>query len=119
MTNNETYDLSPDNVARAVTMVFGKSGAGTPFWSFITVKPSALETVKQRVQNKSLNLLTYAEDGFGEIIVTGDGVMPPKDVLKMVSQMFNVPLRQMFNTFDMDAVVQKEIQSLKKVLGVE
>ncbi|NBO17925.1 MAG: hypothetical protein EBV03_01630 [Proteobacteria bacterium] len=119
MTNNETFEITPDNVARAVTMIFGKSGAGTPFWCFITVKPTALKTVQERAKSKTLNLLTYESDGFGEIIVSGDGVVPPKEVLKTVASMFNVPLRKMFDSFDMDDVVQKEIQSLKKQLGVE
>jgi hypothetical protein len=33
--------------------------------------------------------------------------------------MFNVPLRKMFDNFDLDAVAEKEIQALKQELGIE
>lgn len=113
------YDLSPDNIARMITMVFGKMGNGQPFWCFIAIKPSCIDEVSTRVKNKTLDLTSYVDDGFGEIIVSGEGLMPPPDVVRVVAQMSNVPLRQMFQHFDMDEVIKREVDTLKKHLGIE
>lgn len=118
MTNNQ-YDLSPDNVARMVTMVFGKMADGNPFWCIVAIKPSCIQQVSGLIRSKTLDLTTFVDDGFGEIVVSGEGLMPPTDVLKSVAKLFNVPLRRMFDHFNMDEVINKEIEELKKRLGVE
>ena len=117
MTNNPNLDLSPDNIARVVVLVFGKLADARPFWCFVTVKPSRRADFNQKVQTKTLDLTRYVEDGFGEIVVSGESLMPPREVLKDVATLFNVPIRQLFADFDFDAEITKEIEKLKKELG--
>lgn len=116
---NPPFDLSPDNIARMITLLFGKQADGQPFWCIVSVKPSHLKEVQEKAQNKTLKIENYMADGYGEIVVSGEGVMPPREVLKQVSAMFNTPIRDMFGTYDMDDVVAKEIALLKKELNID
>lgn len=116
MSDKISFDLSPDNVARAVTLVYGKMHDSNPFWCFVTVKPSRMDEFRQRVKDRKLDLRTYVDDGFGEIVVSGEGAIPPRDVVKTVASMFNVPIRQLFADVNMDDVIGKEIEQLKKEL---
>ncbi len=117
MKNNELPDLSPDNIARTVVLVFGKLADASPFWCFVTVKPSRRADFNERVKAKTLDLTRYVEDGFGEIVVSGESAVPPREVLKDVAAMFNVPVRSLFSEFDMDSEIAREIEKLKKELN--
>ncbi len=117
MTNKESLDLSPDNVARMVVLVFGKTAESQPFWCFVALKPSMRPEVSQKIRDKTLDLTRFVEDGYGEIVVSGESAMPPRDVLKTVAAIFNVPVRSLFADFDFDAEISKEIELLKKEFG--
>ena len=117
MTDKEVPDLSPDNIARAVMMLFGRMADSKPFWCFVAVKPSRKDELAEKVKNKTLDITRYVEDGFGEIIVSGESAMPPRDVMKDLSAMFNIPIRKLFSDFDFDAEIRNEIEKLKKELG--
>jgi hypothetical protein len=119
MTDKTPIELTPDNVARMVTLVYGKMVDSNPFWCFVTVKPSQMKAFAQRVKDKKLDLRTYVDDGFGEIVVSGEGVLPPRDVIKTVAAMFNVPIRQLFADVNFDDVINKEIERLKKELEAD
>lgn len=117
MTNKQTIDLTPDNIARGVMFIFGKLPDGSPFWCFVAVKPSRRVELVEKVKNRTLDLTQYVNDGFGEIIVSGESPMPPREVIKTISQMFNVPIRKLFADVDMDKVIRDEIEAIKKELG--
>lgn len=119
MSNDTPIDLSPDNLARMVSLVFGTMADGKPYWVIAAVKPSAMGTVQGLIKAKSLNWEAFQSEGYGEIVVSGEGLMPPKDVLKVVSQMFNVPLRSMFGHFNFDDIMAKEIEWVKKEMGID
>ena len=114
MQPKEPINLTPDNVARAVMMLFGKMANSQPFWCFVAVKPSRKDELAQRVKNKTIELTRYVEEGFGEIIVSGESAMPPRDVLKTLSTMFNVPIRKLFAESEFEKEIQDEIERLKK-----
>lgn len=119
MTNKDLPDLSPDNIARSVVMVFGKLADGKPFWCFVTVKPSMRPAFNEKLKAKTLDLARYVEEGLGEIVVYGETPVPPREILIDVAAMFNVPIRQLFADFDLDAEIAKEVARLKKELGIE
>lgn len=110
-------NVTPDQVARMVMLVYGTMSDNNPFWCFVAVKPSQHKRLQEKVANKTLDLRTYVEDGFGEIIVSGEGVIPPNDVIKKISASFGVPIRDLFREYDMDDVIAKEIERVKKELG--
>lgn len=109
--------LTPDNVARAVMMLFGKMADSNPFWVFVAVKPTRRAELAQRVKSKTLEITRFVEEGFGEIIVSGESLFPPRDVLKTLSEMFSIPMRDLFADVDFDAAVAKEIEKLSKEMG--
>ena len=115
--SNKTPDITPDHVARMVTLTFGKMADSKPFWCFLAVRPSRYEELSQVVAAKIFDINNFVKDGYGEIIVSGEGVMPPNDVIKKISAMFNVPIREFFQSVDVDAVIAKEIERVKKELG--
>lgn len=118
MIRNSPIELTPDHVARAVMMVFGKMADTRPFWCFLAVKPSCRQEVLRRVADKTLDLPRFEEEGLGEIIVSGESAVPPNEVVKTVAAMFSIPIRQLFADIDMDAEIAKEIERLKKEMGV-
>ena len=117
MSDKEPLDLSPDHVARMIMLVYGLMSDSKPFWCFVAVKPSLYDHLKGLVAEKKLDLRTYVEDGFGEIVVSGEGVLPPNEVIKTISTMFNVPMRQLFADVDPNEEINKKIEELKKEFG--
>ncbi|MBY0406883.1 MAG: hypothetical protein K2Q01_04270, partial [Rickettsiales bacterium] len=82
------------------------------------VKPSLRAEVVAKVKAKTLQLASFVDDGYGEVIVSGDTAMPPREVIKQVAEIFQVPIRDLFKDIDMDAVIAKEVERLKKELGI-
>lgn len=116
---NPPFDLSPDNVARMITLIYGKMADSNPFWCFVAVKPTFINDVQEKARNKTLKLETFVDDGYGEIVVSGEGLAPPREVLKQVSAMFNYPIKNMFGQYNMDAEIAKEIELLKRELDMQ
>jgi len=118
MPDQNIPEITPDFAARLVMLVFGRMSNGLPFWCFVAVKPSRYKELKAKVKDKTLDLRTYVDDGFGEIVVSGESATPPVDVIKTIAKMFNVPIKQLFYDFNIDETINKEIERLKKELGV-
>ena len=112
-----TNHMTPDDVARLVTLIYGTMGDSKPFWCFVAVKPSKYAQLQKLATNKTLDIKKYEEDGFGEIVVSGEGVIPPNDVIKTVATMFNTPISKLFQDVDADAVIAREIERIKKEMG--
>ena len=117
MPNNKNTIATPDHLARMVMLIYGTMSDSNPFWCFVSVKPSQYAHLQKLVAEKKLDIRNFVQDGFGEIIVSGEGVVPPGDVIKKVAAMFNVPIRDLLQDFDMDAIIAKEIKRVKKELG--
>lgn len=109
--------ITPDDVARLVMLTFGTMVDTKPFWCFVAVKPSRQDELNKRIASKTFDINNFEKDGFGEIVVSGEGVIPPNDVIKKVSELFNVPIRDFFQPFDQDKVISKEIERVTKELG--
>ena len=104
---------APDDVARVVMLVYGLMSNSNPFWCFVAVKPTRYKELQALVAQKTFDIRTYEADGFGEIVVSGEGVTPPNDVVKAVAQMFDVPVRKLFDEADPNIASSKEIEKLK------
>jgi len=100
-------------VARIVMLVYGLMSNSNPFWCFVAVKPTRYKELQGLVAAKKLDLRNYVADGFGEIVVSGEGVVPPNDVVKTVAKMFDVPVRKLFDDVDPNDAISKEIEKLK------
>jgi hypothetical protein len=111
-------NITPDHVARMVMLTYGKMVNSKPFWCFVAVKPTRQDELKKHIAGKTFDINNFEKDGFGEIVVSGEGVIPPNDIIKKVAAMFNVPIRDFFKDFDQDAVITKEIERVKKDLGI-
>lgn len=109
--------ITPDDVARMVMLVYGTMSDSQPFWCFVAVRPSRQQELEAKAANKTLDLRTYEQDGFGEIVVSGEGLLPPNDVIKSISAMFNTPIRQLFSKVDANSLIAQEIERVKKELG--
>ncbi len=109
--------ITPDHVARLVMFTYGKMVDGKPFWCYLAVKPSRKDELVGKINTKTFDINRYEPEGYGEIVVSGEGVMPPTPVIKKVAEMFNVTLREMFQEFDADAVITKEVERVKGELG--
>ena len=116
MTNKEPH-ITPDHVARMVMLTYGKMFNSQPFWCFVAVKPSRFEEVTQIVAAKILDINNFVKDGYGEIVVSGEGVIPPNEVISKVAAMFNVPVRDLFKDVEVDDIIAKEIERVKRELG--
>lgn len=109
--------VTSDFVARLVMLAHGNMADGNPFWCFVAVKPSRRDELQRLVSGKKFDINNFVRDGFGEIVVSGEGVIPPNEIVKKVAGMFNVPIRDLFQPFDQDAVITQEIERIKKELG--
>jgi len=105
--------IAPDDIARIVMLAFGPMEQGGEYWCYVAVRPGRYEEFKRAMAGKRYNIQHFEQDGYGEIIVSGDGGLPPRDVTKQVAQLFNIPIRQLFEDIDPQAAIAKGIEALK------
>ena len=112
---NTTPTLNPDNVARIVMLTYGRMENGTDaYWCYVAVKPSEYDRFMTVLKGGKLNLHTFDEDGFGEVVVSGPGMYPPIDVTKQVAKAYNAPITDIFNGADPKSAIARKIDELKK-----
>lgn len=111
---SKNSNLTEDDIGRMVMLVYGQMGNNAgPFWCYLAVKPSRYDDFQAKIKNKKFDIRTFDADGFGEIIVSGEGVTPPADVTKKVAFMFKVPIKELFLNIDAKAAVAKELERVK------
>ena len=59
-------------------------------------------------------IVTYQKDEFGEVVVSGEGGLPPRDITKQVAQLFGVPINQLFADTDPMPIINNAIEKLKE-----
>lgn len=106
--------ITKDDLSRIVTLVFGTMDHGGVYWCYAGVAPSRYDEFKKLIASKNYNMQNFVKDGFGEIIVSGEGNLPPVDVTKQVAQAFNVKLRDMFADIDPQKAIDLEFEALSK-----
>lgn len=99
-----------DDLARIIMLVFGKmkDGKGS-YWCYVAVKPSKYKTFTQLNQQGKINLFDFEREGFGEIVVSGQGRQPPKEVTYQVAKIYKLELGELYKETDGEAALEKKI----------
>src|SRR5436853_252825 len=79
-------DPKADDKTRIIVLVYGTLENGNPCWLFAAVKPSKYQGFLGAHKNGTLDVQQF--DGYGEIIVSGEGKAPPDDVILKVAEMY-------------------------------
>ena len=87
-----------DDLTRVIVLVYGMLDNGNPFWVYVAVKPSKYQPFLAAQKDGSLDLHQF--DGFGEIIVSGEGRLPPDEVTLKVAEMYQTDPSTLFNKTD-------------------
>ena len=109
--------VTQDHVARLITMAFGMMSNAKPFWCFVAVKPSRFLEMQKLIAAKTFDINLFVGLGMGEVVVSGEGIMPSNDVVKKVAQLFGLTVRELFKDVDADDIIAKEIERVKQELS--
>lgn len=102
-----------DDLTRIIVLVYGLLESGGPFWVYVAVKPSQYQNFLAAQKEGKLNLYEFAP--FGEIIVSGEGRMPPDDVTLKVAAMYQTDPATLFQPTDIEEeVIKKAEEAVKK-----
>jgi hypothetical protein len=107
--------IDPDQHSRIVMLAYGKMNHGGPYWCYVSVKPSQYDAFQAALATKQYNMQNFVSDGYGEVVVSGEGAKPPHDVTAKVAHMFNVPIDQLFKEADPKKLVFAKIEELREV----
>ncbi len=110
----EHKPLDPDNVARVVMLAFGNMEQGGMYWAYVAVRPSRYEEFKRRMTGKTYNIQNFVKDEFGEVVVSGEGGLPPREVTKQVALLFGVPVKQLFADIDPLEAIARGVKKLEE-----
>lgn len=105
--------VNPDQHSRIVMLAFGKMEHGGNYWCYVSVKPSRYDDYQRRLATKQYNMQNFVADGFGEVIVSGEGNLPPQDVTKKVAQMFGIPIKELFAQAEPKQAAMDKVNALK------
>lgn len=110
-------DVLPNSnlLPRAVMLTYGRmqEGKGT-YWCYVAVKPSEYDRFQRVTKAGKMDLHRFEENGFGEIIVSGPGVLPPADVTRQVAELYNTDIRDLFGDIDPLSVIERKIAKMKE-----
>jgi hypothetical protein len=81
-----TGDKPNPDLTRTIVLVYGMLESGSPFWVYVAVKPSKYQAFMTAQKDGTLDL--YKFEPYGEIIVSGEGRMPPDEVTLKVAEMY-------------------------------
>src|SRR5437763_1785055 len=110
--------ITQDSAARIIMLAFGNMEQGNGmYWAYVAVKPSRYEEFKRAMAGKQYNIQNFVKDEFGEVVVSGEGGLPPRDVTKQVAQLFGIPINQLFSDADPMPIINKAIDKLKENNG--
>jgi tripartite-type tricarboxylate transporter receptor subunit TctC len=107
--------LNPDSVSRLVMLTYGKmqDGKGT-YWCYVAVKPSEMDRFNATLKAGKLNLHKFKDEGYGEVLVSGPGLYPPKEVTKEIAKAFNTAVTELFTNAEPKSLIARKIEELKK-----
>jgi hypothetical protein len=94
-------------------LAFGQMEQGGQYWCYVAIKPSRYDAFKQAMDSKQYNMQRFAGDGYGEVIVSGEGVTPPQDITRQVANMFGIPIGQLFTVTDPKGAVSQQLKTLE------
>lgn len=77
---------NPDLLSRIIVLMYGILESGGPCWIFSAVKPSKYQAFLTAYKESKLDVYNF--EGFGEIIVSGEGKSPPDQITLKVAEMY-------------------------------
>ncbi len=86
---------NPDSLSRIVMLAYGSMENGKPYWCYVAVKPTRY-TEFQDALRADYSLYNFESDGYGEVVVSGEGVTPPQEVTARVAEIFGIELSLLF-----------------------
>lgn len=101
-----------DDLMRIIVLVYGMLENGNPFWVYVAVKPNKYQGFLTAQKEGKLDL--YAFDAYGEIIVSGEGRIPPDEVTLKVAEMYQTDPTTMFQHIDIEEELAKKNQEKDK-----
>ena len=105
--------LGPDDLSRVIMLAFGKLEQGGTYWCYVAIKPSRYDDFQRVMAAKNYNIQNFVKDGFGEIVVSGEGDLPPQYITKRVADLFGVPIKSLFADVDPKAEIDKKLKDFK------
>lgn len=108
-------DKHSDHAARIVMLVFGKmkDDAGS-YWCYVAIKPTEYKRFMELYKQAKMNLYYFEQEGFGEIIVSGQGRKPPTEVTYQVARIYNLELDELYKETDAEKALEKKILQFKE-----
>lgn len=103
--------VDPDQLSRIVMLAYGQMDHGGPYWCYVAVRPSRFDEFQATLATKKYNIQHFVQDGYGEVIVSGEGVTPPGEVTKQVAKMFDIPIKQLFTQTDQKSIILNKIKA--------
>ncbi len=103
---------NPDDLTRIIVLVYGMLENGGPFWVYVAVKPSKYQAFMGAQKEGKLDL--YKFEPFGEIIVSGEGKVPPDEVTLKVAEMYQTDPGTLFKPIDPEEEVAKKMKEIEK-----
>lgn len=95
-------------------LAFGAMNHGGPYWCYVAVKPGRYDEFQAAMQSKKYDMQRFEKDEFGEVIVSGEGVVPPGDVTRQVAEMFAIPISQLFQDTSPKKTIMVKLEELNK-----
>ncbi|MDE3059777.1 MAG: hypothetical protein KGJ06_02055 [Pseudomonadota bacterium] len=105
--------IDPDDVSRIIMLAFGSMEQGGMYWCYVAVKPSRYDEFTRAMKSRQYNMQNFVGDGFGEVIVSGEGGLPPRDVTKQVAEIFGIPIKQLFASIDPMQAISRGVEAMK------
>lgn len=105
--------INPDDHSRIVMLAFGSMERGGKYWCYVAVKPGRYDAYRAALDTGQYNMQNFAADGFGEVIVSGEGSLPPQEITKQVADMFAIPVKQLFAQIDPKEAALNLVNTLK------
>ncbi len=103
-----------DSLSRIIALTFGQMESGGSYWCYVAVKPSRYEAFQKAMGSKAYNIQRFPDDGYGEVIVSGEGITPPTEVTMQVAKLFNIPMKDFFKDIDPQKTIVIKLQGLNK-----
>lgn len=103
-----------DDLARMIMLVYGpmQDGKGS-YWCYVAIKPTEYQRFMTLHKARKINLFDFEKEGFGEIVVSGQGVRPPSEITYQVAQIYKMNVKDLFGDMDAESVMSKKIQQMK------
>ena len=83
---------------RVINVLYGILQDGNPFWVFVAIKKNRFTDFKEAQERGKIDLEKF--EPWGELIISGEGVSPPLDVVARVANMYQTDAEKLAKNLD-------------------